>query len=229
MLLFLKRYNAVVHSSGPQSTINESFFELRQVFANNWVDLWGMSTNPFLTALLPVVEAVGVELADISFNANPANLGEIAMNILIRKRRAALRLNLGSVTFLADDPNWEEAPQLIELFEELSAKIRSVAGQSPKSQECSLTFHVGPGTSDFGNTTRKWIREDVVGAGEFYGVTRHQSDSAITLDKSLKYSDGMYVRLQRTFPGDVLFPRIAVALFEDELAALSLLGIDQIP
>jgi hypothetical protein len=218
-----------VQSSGPQAAITESYFEHRQMFGSNWVELWSKSPNPFLTAVLPITEGVGVELADISFNSNSSHLGEIAMNILFRKRRAALRLSLESATFMADNPNWEEASQLVELFEELSGKIRLVAERVPKSQECSLTFHLAPGPYDFGKVTRQLVREEILGAGDFYGVTRHRADSAITVDKSAKCPGGIFVRLQRNFPGEAQFPHIAMALLEDEKEALHLLGIYEIP
>jgi len=67
----------------PSPTIVESFFELRQVHSTNWIELWSKTTNPFLAAILPTTESLGVDLADISFNPSPASLGEIGLNILL--------------------------------------------------------------------------------------------------------------------------------------------------
>lgn len=130
---------------------------------------------------------------------------------------------------MAENPNWEDAPKLIEVFQDLAGKIHAVAGHPPKSQECSLAFHIAPGPHDFGGATKSLVREDVIAPGDFYGLTRHRADSAMTIDKSMKYSNGAFVRLQRTFAGDVPFPQVAIALFEDQKEALKLLGINEAP
>ena len=226
-----QRYNCHVRSldQTPSPTIVESFFELRQLHSTNWIELWGKTPNPFLTAILPATESLGVDLADISFNANPASLGEIAFNVLLKKLRAALKLTLSNVTFLAENPDWEDAPKFLEVFQDLAARIQAVAGQLPNSQECSLAFHIAPGPHDFGRATKSFVREDVIAPGDFYGLTRHRADCAMTIDKSMKYANGAFVRLQRTFAGDVPFTQIAIALFEDEKEALKLLGINEVP
>lgn len=210
-------------------TITESFLELRQIHATNWIALWSKTPNPFLAAILPIAESHGVELVDISFNANPANLGEIAVNVLFKKLRAAVKITLNSTTFLAENPGWEDAPKLMEVFQDLAGKIQSVAGALPQSQDCSLAFHVTPGTHNFAMASKRLVRTDIFTQGDFYSLTRHRVDSAMTLDRSMKYSDGAFIRLQRTFLGGVSFQQIAIALFDDETEALKLFGLDEVP
>lgn len=211
------------------STIPESFFELRQIYAKSWPQIWALSPHPFLAAILPIAESNGVELADISFNANPSNLAEVSLNALFRKCRAAVKITLNSATFLAENPSWEEAPQLIELFQLLADAIASVGGISPKTQESSLSLQLTPGTINFGKLTAGFVRTEIVGAANFFGITRHRSDSSLTIDRSAKYPDGAFVRLQRTHPGDRTVSDIAKALLEDEMEALNLLGIYTLP
>lgn len=215
------------HSTPP--TILESFVEIRQVYAGNWIEIWTRNPNPFLTAMLPAAQKAGAELGDIAFNTSPANLGEISLTLNLRQFRAAVKLTLNSATFLTESSSWETAPGLIEVFQRLAGAIREVSGQCPLVQQCSLAFHMTAGSSDFASATAGLIRGDVVGHGTFYGLTRHREDSALTIDKSLKYTSGAFVRVQRTLGGEVSFPQIAVALFEDENEALKLLGVNEAP
>jgi hypothetical protein len=60
--------------------------------------------NPFLSALLPPLREMGVELADVSFNNNATNLGEIVLSIAVRRWNAAVRIALDSLTFIAGNP-----------------------------------------------------------------------------------------------------------------------------
>ncbi len=185
--------------------------------------------NPFLSALVAPLRAIGVDLADFSFNNNATNLGDIVLNIAIRKWNAAIRIALDSVTFIAANPNWQGAPQVVELFDLVASQIRGVVGVVPLSQQSTLSFHVTPGKLDFGKTTANLVRKDALGDGVFYGLSRYTRDAVLTIDKSVRYEGAAFVRLQRTFPGDALLADVALQLYQDEIAVLHLLGIPDVP
>ncbi len=185
--------------------------------------------NPFLSALLAPLREMGVELADVSFNSNATNLGEIVLSIAIRKWNAAVRIALDSLTFIAANPNWQEVPQLVPLFDRISGQVHDVVQAGPVSQTSTLSFHVTPGTMDFGKTTAELVRRDAFGDCVFYGISLHRSDGVITIDKSLRYEGAAFVRLERRFSGDTGFADIARRLYEDEIASLRYLGIPDVP
>ena len=172
--------------------------------------------------------ATGVELVDFSFNNNATNLGEIVLNIAIRKWNAAVRIALDSVTFVVASPNWQEAPQLVALFDQVSKQIRDVVGASPVAQESALTFHVTPGAMDFGKATANLVKKEVLGEGVFYGLSRYRCDGVVTIDRSVNSDGAAVVRIQRTIASDALFGDVALELYNDEVAALRLLGIPDV-
>lgn len=174
------------------------------------------------------LRAIGVELSDFSFNKDPASIAEIYLNISIRKLNAAVRIGLDTVTFIAANPSWEIVPQLVPVFEQVSNRIRSVLGVSPQSQEATLAFHATPSTSDFRERTAALVHRDVAGDCLFYGVSLHKKDGAMIIDKSLRHEGAAFVRLQRRFAGDAPLAAVASRLYEDELAALRLLGIPEV-
>ncbi len=150
------------------------------------------------------------------------------MNVLFRNLRAALKLNLSSVTFIAENQNWEEVPRLVQLFDELADQIQGVAGAAPKSQECCLRFQITPGLSNLGLATKRLIRQELVGDAEFFGVTRHRADSTITIDKSVAHPGGLFVNIQRTFNISAPISEIALAIFQDEKEVLAMLGMNEL-
>jgi hypothetical protein len=213
--------------------IPESFLEHRQVFAVPWVERW-VIPNPFISALMPLFRDVGVELNDYSFNSNAINsnamnLGDLYLNIAIRRFNAGVRIGLDAVTFIAANPHWSMAPQLIPLFDEVSEKVRDLVGVAPKSQEATLAFHVTPGTSDFKKRTASLVSENLVGECLFYGISLHRNDSVLIIDKSLKHEGAAFIRLQRGFPGGTPFAEVLPRMYEDEIRALRLLGIPEVP
>lgn len=133
------------------------------------------------------------------------------------------------MTFIAANPYWAMSPQLSLMFDQLSNKIRNVVGASAKFQEATLAIHVTPGTSDFKEITASFVNKGVVGDCLFYGVSLHRTDGVLIIDKSLRHEDAAFIRLQRRFPGDLLFGEIAARMYDDEVAALQLLGISGVP
>ncbi|MEP7363340.1 MAG: hypothetical protein ABI972_08805 [Acidobacteriota bacterium] len=212
-----------------QPRIPESYFEHRQRFVNSWVDRWSILPNPFVAALVPALRSAGVELADFSFSNDAANLGDIFLNIVLRKWNAAIRITLDSITFMAANPNWEEAPNLVSLFDQAATIVYGVVGAEPSCQESTLWFHVTPGPLDFGKKTAELVRTDALGKGGFYGFSVYSADHTTTVDKSLRYEGAAFVRLQRTFPGNTLMADVALHLYQDEISALHLLGITDVP
>src|SRR5258708_11718607 len=95
------------------------------------------------------LRADGVELTDFWFNKDAANFGETYLNVSVRKLNAAIRVGLDSAIFIAANPDWEMAPQLVQVFERASALIRGVLEVGPRIQESTLSLHVTPGTQDF--------------------------------------------------------------------------------
>lgn len=185
--------------------------------------------NPFLSALIPALRPTGVELADFSFNNSATNLGDPFLNVAVRRWNAVIRIGLDLVTFVAVNPSWQDAPQLVELFDQVAGEIRRIIGAGSLYQESSLSFHLTPGEFDFGKATCGLVRTEVVGEGVFYGLSRYSKDGTLTIDKSLRYEGAAFVRLQRRFPGDASFAEMVAEIYKDEIAALRLLGIAGIP
>jgi hypothetical protein len=211
-----------------QSQIPESFLEHRQFFADPWVDRW-IIPNPFISALFSPLRAIGAELGDFSFNKDPTNVAETCLNIALRKLNAGVRIGLDTVTFVATNPYWELATQLVPVFDEVSSRIRKVVGVGPKSQDATLAFHVTPGKSDFRTATASLVNKEKIGESLFYGVSLYKSDGALVIDKSQRHEGAAFVRIQRRFAGDALFAEVAAELYKAELAALNLLDIAEVP
>ncbi len=77
--------------------------------------------------------------------------------------------------------------------------------------------------------TASLVNREALGEYLFYGVSLYRSDGALVVDKSLRHEGAAFVRLQRRFAGDVPFAEITTHLYQDEVAALRLLGIRLVP
>lgn len=215
-------------TSDERPRVPESYLEHKLLFDEPWIDKW-ILPNPFVVALAGVAREWGGGLADFVFNKDAATLGDTHLSISIRQLDAEVRIGLDSATFVAANPYWQKADQLSLRFDQISSHIAKVVGCPPSSQETTLAFHVTPGSLDFTSATGAFVNKDVVGASDFYGISLHWKDRSVVIDKSLRYDHAAFIRLRRTFVGSVTFAEVAAALFEDEIGALRLLGIQEIP
>ncbi|HEY2467768.1 MAG TPA: hypothetical protein VGI45_07990 [Terracidiphilus sp.] len=204
--------------------IPESFLEHRQTFSSTWIDRWTIS-NPFIGVLYSLLRHRGVELTDFGFNKDAANVGETYLNLSIRKLNAAIRVGLETVTYVVANPDWSMAPQLVELFDTVSATLSKFVEQVPASQQFTLAFHVTSGEIDLRGMTSKLVNRELLGDAEFFGISLHQKEGSIVIDKSLRYERAAFIRIQRAFPGDMSFAEIAPQIYEEEAKTLGLIGI----
>jgi hypothetical protein len=213
-----------VNQTVPGPNITESQFEHRHVFAEPWVDKW-IIPNPFIAPILATLHTSGVELTDFSFNKDAANVAETYLNVAIRRLNAAVRIGLDAVTYVAVNADWGMAPQLFDVFGHISELTREIVGRQPVFQEATLAFHVMPGTADFRTSTASLVNPNLVSGAEFYGISIHRNDGILTIDKSVRYDGAAFVRLQRRFTGEATFTDVASRVYQEEIAALRLLGI----
>jgi hypothetical protein len=211
--------NAIHHLNVP-----EAFFEHRQSFAQSWADRWTIP-NPFVTPLYELLQTSGVELTDLSFNKDAATVGDHFLNVAIRNLNAAVRIGLNSVIFSAANPDWESAPELLNLFQAIAEMISKVVDLRPILQETTLALHVVSEGVDLGRTTASFVDKEKLGEATFYGVSLHRQVSSLFIDKSVRYSNAAFIRIQRRSSGDASFATVASGIYEEEVFALRLLGM----
>jgi hypothetical protein len=214
-----------------EPNIPESFLELRQSFSTAWIEKWTIA-NPFIGLLHPMLRKSGAELSDFGFNKEAANVGETYLNVALKKLNSAVRVGLDQITFVTLNPDWDMAPQLVEVFDGVSSAIQKFVTQVPDSQSLTLSFHVTAGDLDFRKKTSQLVNRELLGdAGDadFYGVSIYHGDYGSTvIDKSLRYERAAFIRMQRRFAGDLSFAEIAPILYEEEVKTLGLIGISGI-
>ena len=188
------------------------------------MDRWTVP-NPFISELHSVLRAYGVELTDFSFNKEPANVGETFLAVNVRKLNVVIRVGVDHITYMVGNPDWGVAPQLVELFDTVSQAVWSFLGQEPVTQQLTLAFHVTPGATPLRHSSSKLVNCEALGDADFYGISVHRESDSLVIDKSLRYDNAAFIRIQRTHKGPVGFSIVARQLYADELKALDLLNI----
>lgn len=212
----------MAESTGAQ--IRESFFEIRVQFATPF---WGVGKDPelFLQSLHLALRKWKVGLKDIYGNKESKTLADHQLSIDVPELASVIRIGLENVTFAAFNPDWSKVEALVEMFETAMNCIQQTANVALELQDVLLYMHVVPGGLDFRNEVRRLVNTEALGDGDMYGVSVYGKDRSLIVDQSAKFPGGVFVRLNRLFAGAVPIGEIATTIYEDELKALGLLGI----
>jgi hypothetical protein len=204
--------------------IPESFLEHRQSFAHPWVNQW-VSPNPFILPLHETLRDYGVGLSDFSFAKETSSVGETALTILIRSLNASARIGVDSVVFAAANPDWSEASSLSTAFEKVAQAVYQTVQAPPSYQETTLALHLVDESIDLRAASAKLVNTSLLGDAAFYGISIYRETGTLLIEKSLKYDDAIFLRVQHRFSGHEPFAVIAAAIYKEEVFSLGLLGL----
>lgn len=207
--------------------IPESYLEYRADFTAPMFEVWTIP-NPLVSALFSTLRKWHVGLGDISWNKDPSTYKDFQVTFNVPKMNALIRLNMDAATFIAMNPAWSEESGLIELFETAMNTIRKATNGDLASQEIALAMHVKPGEKRFKDLMSGLVNSDILGSAEMYGISVYKSDSSLVIDKSVKYPESVFVRVQRQFASPTSFGEIAKVLYQDEMKALGFLGLEEL-
>jgi len=206
--------------------IPESYLEYRAEFVAPMFEVWTIP-NPLVSGLFSALRKWHIGLGDISWNKDSSTYKDFQITFNVPKMSVLIRLNMDAATFVASNPDWSEAPALIELYETAMHTIRQTTKGEISSQEIALGMHVKPGEKSFKDLMSGLVNTSLLGPAKMYGISVYQDDSSFVIDKSVRYPDSAFVRLYRRVGPSTSFREIAEILHQDELRALGLLGLEE--
>ena len=209
------------------ANIPESYLEYRADFTAPVFAVWTLP-NPVVSSLFSALRKWEVGLGDVTWNKDPSSYKDFQITFNVSRMNALIRFGMDAATFVAVNPEWSEAPGLIELFESAILCILQTVKAEILSQEIALALHVKPGDRSFRGLMSALVNTGSLGPAEMYGISVYQDSSSFVIDKSVRYEDAVFVRLHRRFSPSTSFSEIADILRQDELRALGLLGLEEL-
>ncbi len=204
--------------------MTESFLEHRQSFDRPWVNQW-ILPNPFISALHDALREYGVGLSDFSFSKEATSIGDTALNVSVRNINAAIKVGLDSIVFTAANPDWSDASRLLVVFERVTQIIHQIVGAAPSAQDTAFALHLVAESTDLSAASANLVNTSLLGEANFYGVSVNRATGALLIEKSLKYDNAVFLRIQHKFSGAEPFATIAATMYKEEAFSLGLLGL----
>ena len=134
---------------------------------------------------------------------------------------------MGAIGTSILNPDWSRVSQFVSLFQTAADTARAVTGQTFKSQQTTLGFHLIPDKTSFRNALSRFVNLanlDAEGA-KMFGVSAYFDDFSFVIDASAVFPEGVFIKLNRTYSGEVRFEQMADTIHKDEESVLRLLGL----
>ncbi len=215
-------------TSENKPTVLESYFENRVQFSEPIFGSWGSLENPLAGKLYFSLRKWGVTLEDISWNQQTKNLNELQLTVTVPKMDVLIHVGLAGATFISMNPDWSREVDLGELFETAKETILQESSQALEDQEFVLAMHIAIPGKGLREKMARLVNTQILGSARMFGISLYDEGRSLIIDRSAKYPDALFVRLDRKIEGDKTFSELAKVVYHDEWSALGLLGIQDL-
>ena len=209
------------------AVIAESYFEYKASLSAPMFKAWTLP-NTLVADLFPALKQWDVGLSDISCNKESNSLQDLQLTFNVLRLGATIKVGLDSISCVAVNPDWSQAPALVELYGTAIQVACKTGATSIASHECALAMHVRSGDNGFKETMANLVNGSALGPAQMYGLSIYQNDSSMVLDRSVRYENGLFVRLYRKLSLGVDLVQVAKMLYDDEVKALTMLGLPEL-
>lgn len=209
-----------------KAEIPESYFESRFEFAKPILENWNSPVS-IVGKLLPSISPLGVGLGNVTWEKDPKTFQDISISFNFAKVNAALRIGLDSAICSAINPDWGDAPALLNVFGIGISALKENLKLSIVNVDSSLAFHVQCEEIEVLAKVANFVKPDILGAADCYGVSVYTDNFNFVIDRSLRYPKALFVRIFRKFKGDVLLEELAAKLLQDETDILDKLDLTE--
>jgi hypothetical protein len=210
------------------ANIQRPFLEYGSSFKEPITSMWyGARQGEVVGAMLKALSPWHLRLDNISWNQGPKNLAEAQVTFAVPSLLASIQLGVGGINTSAINPDWSQAAQFVSLFQTAVDTLKSVVTQELSTQQTTLGFHVVPDKRPFRDSLSRFVNVANLGVedAKMSGVSAYYTDSSFVIDGSAAFPDAVFIKLNRTYSGNVRFEEMADTIHRDEEKILRLLGL----
>jgi hypothetical protein len=212
-----------------KAQVLQAFFECRMTYRQPVFDLRTLHSE-LAPALYQALRKWNVGLENVTWKQSPLNASEIQVVLSLMSGRVAFSVGLGQATLFVSNPNWSEAPLILEIGEAGFCALVDGKKINVDKWQASVWMHLATADQSGKAVVSKFIRDAGKDTSDdpviAYGFSVYRRDSSWVVDKSVLYPDALFVRINSTFGSDTTLPEIADWLRKEEESVLDSLGLE---
>jgi hypothetical protein len=210
-------------------TIPISFFEFTVDYVRPAFKLW-MDRASVVQGIFDALAPWEPGIDDLDANTT-GKTSEQGFSIKLPLKRVSFFFGPARCRFTRDDADWESSDETMGILDAaLSALIR-LGGVQIAMQKATVAMHIQPRTLPFMDILRPFIATQLLALEEepvkTMATVAKWSNRKVTIDGSGALANGVFLRIERDFPGAATYEDITQHLRKDEEALFSILGVEE--
>ncbi|MBB5057739.1 hypothetical protein HDF16_002445 [Granulicella aggregans] len=210
-------------------TIPISYFEVTFDFEDPSIKLWldrAEVVQAMFTALKPW--DIDVDDVDAITTGKPSEQG---VKFKLPAKRSTFFFGPALCKFTRDATNWSLAEETIQILDAAMSALLATASVSVAAQKTVIALHLQPKTAPFFEILKPFVPSPLAAleadAIKTMAAVAKWNKRRVTIDGSGQVANGIFLRFEREFAGNVSYKEIADQLMADEGALFEMLGIKE--
>jgi hypothetical protein len=206
-----------------------SYFEVVFEYAEPNIQL-AMNRAAVVQAIYTALKPWHISIDDMEViqTGKPSEQG---VKFKIPEKKSSFFFGPASCKFTRDDTNWTLAEETIQILDAALSALKSSAGITLASQKTLVALHLQPKKVTVADILRPLVSPALARLEPTPAITMATvvkwDNRRVTIDGSAQVANGMFVRYEREFRGDVGYLEIAKQLRADEDALFDMLGVQE--
>ncbi len=200
-------------------TVPISFFELAAIYERPQLQLW-MDRADVVQAIFDALKPWDPAIDDVEIlSGKPSEQG---ISLKLPRERVSFFIGPASCKFTRDDASWQAAAETIEILNTAVSALTRSSGVKVALQKTAIALHIQPRSLRFVDILRPFVAAQLASLEPEPVITMATvakwSNRQVTIDGSSAIANGIFLRLERDFPGAAAYDEIVRQLRTDERA-----------
>ena len=170
-----------------------------------------------------------IDDVDILSAGKPSEQG---ISLKLPLKRVSFIFGPASCKFTWDNASWQAVDEAIEILDTAISALTRSSGVKVALQKTAIALHIQPRSLRFVDILRPFVAAPLASLEAEPVMTMAAvakwGDRKVTIDGSGAIANGIFLRLERDFPGTATYKEIAHQLEKDEDGVFEILGVEEV-
>ena len=206
-----------------------AYFEYTGQFERPVFAMW-VNRVDVIQRVFDSMQSWGIDLENVE-GLNEGKVKEQGVAFRLPSKKIKVTVNPAQLVFAKDQSHWSEEAEIVSILSNVREAVLSASDVVIKSQKVAIALHIQPKLKNFREILKPFWPESLVALQDspllaVANVLKWE-DASLTLDGSASIKNGIFMRMELSFPKDATLQEIAQSLRRNEERLFTLLGIEE--
>jgi hypothetical protein len=204
-----------------------SFFETEIEFVEPNLKIW-LDRIAIIEAVYKALRPwdITIDNVEVLTEGSPSQQG---VRFKVPQKKASFFFSAAACKFARDSTSWETADETIQILDAALKAFQAHSGTEFKTFKTGVALHFRPKAKTFMEVLRPVVPAPMAAlesdACTSMAVIVKWPGRRVTIDGSAQIANGLFVRYERDFPGNISYEDMAKQLYADEMQICKMLDV----